>query len=169
MLKKIVDISKEPLSYFSDLSTVFVVVYSILLSLVTFVNHPLTIDLRNKLQEMSSVLKAALSIFLIFILYYLLNRMYNKSKFLFEGHRLSSNLEKERINQSVGLLIKNYRNIIPSTTIIREIFKEFEERAKQWSLDSYLAHQELSIWVKKDQISEEMIIEFFSKKKSPIA
>lgn len=141
------------------------VLYSIFLSIITFVNNPLTTNLRVKFQEINLFLKFILGVFLIFMFFYLLNRAYKKSKFIFEMNQFTSNLEKERVNQTMGLLIKNYKSITPSTAIVSEILDEFRKRAKKWSSDSYLAGHELEIWVKKDQISMEMNVNFFSKKK----
>lgn len=165
ILRKIIGKTKEPLSYISDLSQVIFVAWTLFSSIVLLINNTLTASLRDRLQALDPMFKTTLILFLIYMFSYYVNRIYKQLKFIFESNKLSSNLEAEQINQTTGQLIKNYKNIIPSTFVLREIYKEFENRAKKWATDSYLADFSLVIWVKRNEISMSVKVEFFSKRK----
>lgn len=164
-IKKFVNKSKGPLSYINDLTDVIWKLWGIFVTVLLLADTPLTTNIKNFFFDLNIFLKIILFLLLPLSFLYLIYDAYKKIKFIYESNTLSVNLERERVKITSGQLIKNYKSIIPSTTIIREIYKDFEKKAKRWSSDSYLADLALYIWVKKSKIDTTIEVEFFSKKK----
>jgi len=165
-LRNIKNKTKEPLSYLSDVAQVGSILWNLVVTFIIFFNNPFTIKLKNRIQEFNVIIKLILGSILIYVFWYLINSTFNKMKYILEMNKLLSQLEKESINLTKNQLIENYKNIIPSTFLLKSIYKDFKLIATKWSSDCYLTEFDLNIWLRKNnKIELEVKNEFFSKKK----
>lgn len=165
-IQKFVNKTKDPLSYISDVKDFILNLWGIFAFLLfLFSDSTLSKTVKEYLSNLPIFLKFLFILLMIGLFYYLLNDAYKKIRFIYESKELSKNLQAKAVNQARRRLIGNYKNIIPSTFILRETTKIFEKRAKKWASDSYLSRHKLMIWIRQDKIDAYLQCRFFSKKK----
>ncbi len=166
--RKIINITKGPLNYFSSLFQVIQTLYTIVLSLILFYNSPITLDLRYRILFLNPLIKSALLLLLFFSFYFWIKNIFEKTLFILESNKFNAGLVKN-IDSNTGLMIDDYHNILPPNRIVVEIYNQFYSRAIKWSKDCYLANSILDIFYNKKNISISIKFEFFSpSKKSTI-
>lgn len=155
---------REPLDFTNNLIQICKNFVAFILILQLALDSSTVDNLVLWMNDLSVVIKIILAFTAASTLIYGFYKIYQSAKYY---HALSSyrtGLE-DQATTSVKL-IGNYKKIIPSTTIVREIYSEFNRRAKQWSPDCYLYELELKVWYKPQEITSQLEATFFSPKKS---